>query len=164
MTLQSGWYGYGKKDLERGRTTEEYMTLRRKTLHLKRKIWLSDITPLIVVKPYKDEGGGDKKNKQRVIKSYQGIFDILHNIHLFSAGNIQVCPLISLRAVHAYHRYWQLGRASKKMWNLGFWLKLGGGGVWAGSMSPTCYQVFFLLLKNDLIGPKHEKSLKIKMI
>ena len=99
-----GWYGHGKKDLERGRITEEYMTLRRKTLHWKRKIWLSDITPLIVVKPYKDEGGGDKKNKQRVIKSYQGIFDILHNIHLFSAGNIQVCPLISLRAVHAYHR------------------------------------------------------------
>ena len=54
------------------------------------------------------------------------------------------------------------GFKKKKMWNLGFWLKLGGGGVWGGSMSPTCYQVFFLLFKNDLIGPKHEKKPKNK--
>ena len=45
---------------------------------------------------------------------------------------------------------------------LGFWLKLGGGGVGGGSKSPTCYQVFFLLFKNDLIAAKHEKNIKTK--
>ena len=50
------------------------------------------------------------------------------------------------------------------MWNLGFLLKLGGGGVWGGFMSPTCYQVSFLLFKNDLIAPKHEKKTKNKNV
>ena len=31
-------------------------------------------------------------------------------------------------------------------------------------MSPTCYQVSFLLFKNDLIAPKHEKKTKNKNV
>ena len=54
------------------------------------------------------------------------------------------------------------GFKKKKMSNLGFWLILGGGGVWGGSKSPTCYQVFFLLFKNDLIAKKWKKNIKIK--
>ena len=57
-----------------------------------------------------------------------------------------------------------LGKASKKKSNLGFWLKLGGGGVWGEFMSPTGYQVLFLLFKHDLIAPKHEKGIKIKRL
>ena len=66
---------------------------------------------------------------------------------------------------YALHKKETKGRLQKKkMSNLGFWLKLGGGGVRGGFKSPTCYQVIFLSFKNDVIAPKHEKSLKIIML
>ena len=61
-----------------------------------------------------------------IIVCYSGI-----NFALFNSGWIRI----------------SVEKASKKIWNLGFWLKLGVGGVWRGSMSPTCYQVFFYCLK-----------------
>ena len=39
--------------------------------------------------------------------------------------------------------------------NLGFWLKFGGRGL-RGSKGPTLLSGIILLLKNDLIAPKHE--------
>ena len=50
------------------------------------------------------------------------------------------------------------GFKKKKNVKFGLLAEIRRGRGLRGSMSPTCYQVFVLLFKNDLIAAKHEKK------